>query len=73
MPLTCQLLYLWKAARKFKEGRKETKILFKSYFILGLKNYSDVESFPIPVEIVTSSRQYISHFGDEFKVDGYTQ
>ena len=26
--LTCQL-YLWKAAREFKEGRKETKIPFE--------------------------------------------
>ena len=40
--LICRLLCLWKAARKFKEGRKETKMPFNSNFIFlggGFNNY----------------------------------
>ena len=33
--LNCRFLWLWKAAREFKEGRKETKKPFTSNFIFG--------------------------------------
>ena len=42
--MPCRLLCLWKAAREFKEerkeGRKETKISFDSDFIFRFKDYS---------------------------------
>ena len=45
--LNCRLLFLWKAAREFKEGKKETKILFNSIFILGFYDHSvGAEIFP---------------------------
>ena len=53
LQLTCYRLFCpRKAAREFKEGRKEMKIPFKSKFISGFYDYS------VGVEIISENSKY---------------
>ena len=46
-----------RSCNKIKDGREEVRIHFKLNIILEFNNYSVENSFPAPVEIITSPRQ----------------